>query len=99
MVMTKANELYAQQLAKFNAEFGLLNVRVYSAIPLTPDQKKHLESKLEKMFGKRIGMEVSVDTSLIGGMRIIAEHTVIDNSIKSMLAEMKKTLYREVFFK
>ena len=77
----------------------ILDVKVFSAIPLTPAQWADIENKLIGTFNKQVNMVVTVDPSLLGGLRIIAGYTVIDNSIKKRLAEMKKSMYKGVYFK
>ena len=97
--MTSPMDRYMDDLLKYAEERNKLDVKVFSAVTLSQEQRLRLESKLEKMFGKKISMSFRVDPSLLGGLRIIAEHTVIDNTIKTRLADMKKNIYRGVFFK
>ena len=97
--MTRRFDRYVDDLLKYAAEHNEAEARVTSAVPLTVEQQARLQSKLEKEFNKQIKMNVKVDPSLLGGLRIVAEHTVIDNTIKTQLADMKKNIYRGVFFK
>jgi len=76
---------------------GLLDVKIYSAVPLTFKQWTNIENKIVDMFGKEISLVMKVDKSLIGGLRIVVGHTIIDNTIKTRLAEMKKNVYKEVY--
>ena len=76
---------------------GLLDVKIYSAAPLTFAQWTDVETKLTDMFGKDISLVMKVDKSLIGGLRIVVGHIIIDNTIKTRLAEMKKNVYKEVY--
>ncbi|MDR0469021.1 MAG: ATP synthase F1 subunit delta [Peptococcaceae bacterium] len=87
----------ADGLLRYAEEQDKLGVKVYSAVTLSAEQQAKLESKMEKMFDRKISMTVRVDPSLLGGLRIIAGHTVIDNTIKTRLADMKKNIYRGVF--
>ena len=77
----------------------ILDVKVFSAAPLTEAQQAALESKLVGTFNKQVHMVVRVDPSLLGGLRIIAGYTVMDNTIKKRLGEMKKSMYKGVYFK
>ena len=81
---------------------GLLDVKLFSAVPLTFAQRTNIETKLAAMFGKEIS-EISlvpkVDKSLIGGLRIVVGNMIIDNTVKTRLAEMKKNVYKEVYLK
>ena len=89
-VISKFFEMAREQL-------GLLDVKIYSAAPLTFAQWADIESKLTEMFGKEISLVMKVDKSLIGGLRIVVGHIIIDNTIKTRLAEMKKNVYKEVY--
>ena len=97
--MTKRAENYVDDLLKYAEARNTLGVSVFSAVPLTHDQTLRLENKLQRMFDKHINMTVKIDPTLLGGLRVIAGHTVIDNTIKNRLAEMKKSIYRGVFQK
>ena len=80
-------------------KLNLLDVTVYTAVPLSEPQQKELEQKLIGQFGNHISMVIKIDESLLGGLRIVAGHSVIDNTIKKRLADMKKNVYRGVYFK
>jgi len=76
---------------------GMLDVRVFSAVQLTVEQREKIEHKLVDIFGKEISMILTVDPTLIGGLRVIAGDAVLDNTIKTKLSEMKKNVYKEVY--
>ena len=97
--MTSREYRYVSGRPKPVEEHDKLDVKVFSAINLSPSQRSRLESKLERVFDRKINMILRVDPSLLGGLRIVAEHTVIDNTIKTRIADMKKNIYRGVFFK
>jgi F0F1-type ATP synthase delta subunit len=80
---------------------GLLNVKIFSAVHLSFAQETEIKNKLVKLFGQDISPPIKiVDKSLIGGLRIsVGEHTVIDNTVRTGLAEMKKNVYKEVYLK
>lgn len=77
---------------------GLVNVQVISAVPLTGEQLANLEIKLIKLFRKQLEITTRVDPSLLGGLRIIAGGTVIDDTIKRKISDMKKLAYKGVYF-
>lgn len=78
---------------------NLLTVEIISAVPLTPLQLSRLEEKLIRMYRKQMEITTTVDPSLLGGLRIIVNNTVIDNTIKRKLQDMKESVYRGVYFK
>jgi len=53
---------------------------------------KNLIQRLEAKFGKKIDANVSVDSELIGGIKIIVGDTVIDASVKGQLQNLAYTL-------
>jgi F-type H+-transporting ATPase subunit delta len=89
-VITKFFEMAGDHL-------GLLDVKIFSAVRLTFKQWSNIEKQLVAMFGKEINLVMKEDKSLIGGLRIVVGHTIIDNTIKTRLAEMKKNVYKEVY--
>jgi F0F1-type ATP synthase delta subunit len=80
---------------------GLLDVKIFSAVQLSFMQEVAIRNKLVEMFGQAISPPIKiVDKSLIGGLRIsVGQHTVIDNTVRTGLAEMKKNVYKEVYLK
>ena len=89
----------SQFVDKCREHWKILDVKVFSAVPLNAAQKAEIEDKLVDTFNKQVHMAVKVDPSLIGGLRIIAGYNVMDNTIKKRLAEMKKNMYKGVYFK
>ncbi|MGR8953422.1 MAG: F0F1 ATP synthase subunit delta [Gammaproteobacteria bacterium] len=71
---------------------GYLDVDVYAAYEFSEKGKKDFAAKLEKQFGKKVHMNVSIDKSLIGGVLVRAGDKVIDGSIKGQLQHMQKAL-------
>ncbi|MCL2708051.1 MAG: F0F1 ATP synthase subunit delta [Defluviitaleaceae bacterium] len=78
---------------------GIMDVNVISAAPLSSSQLVAVEKKIREIFGDRINLVTGVDATLLGGLRVVAGHSVVDNTIKKRLAEMKKNVYRGVYFK
>jgi len=73
---------------------GVLEAEIVSAFPLDDAQKASLVADLERKFGRRVQAGVSVDQSLIGGVRIVVGDEVIDASIQGKLANMAVALRR-----
>jgi F-type H+-transporting ATPase subunit delta len=71
---------------------GYLDVDVYAAYEFSDEGKQQFAAKLEKQFGKKVHINVSVDKSLIGGVLVRAGDKVIDGSIKGQLQHMQKAL-------
>ena len=73
------------------------DVEVITAVPLTLAQERAIEINLIKMLKKRVSLTLTVDPSLLGGVRIIANDMVVDDSIKRKLFDMKASITKEVF--
>ncbi len=65
---------------------------IFSAIELTENQIRQISEKLSKNLNKTVEAVVNVDPTLIGGLRILVDGHIIDNSIKAQLEAMKKSL-------
>ena len=70
-----------------------IDVDVVSAIKLSDKQKNTLASALSAKLEREVNMQVSVDTSLIGGAVIRAGDTVIDGSICGRLTTLAQALH------
>ena len=68
-------------------------VEVYTAVPLSGEQLKALEKKLERMLGGQTDIVAQVDPSLLGGIRVVAGDAVYDDTIKRKLSDMKRSIY------
>ena len=75
----------------------VLDVEVISAVPLTMEQLARLERKLILMFRKQLSITASVDPSILGGLKVIADNTVLDDSIRRKLIDMKARIYKGVY--
>lgn len=61
---------------------------ILSAFPMNEKDKTDFEQLLSKKFGRKIMASVEIQTSLIGGIKILINDTVIDASVKSSLNKM-----------
>jgi F-type H+-transporting ATPase subunit delta len=49
-------------------------------------------ASLEKRFGRKLEAHVSLEPSLIGGIRVVVGDEVLDTSVKARLERMKVAL-------
>ncbi len=82
-------EMY--QLLKANHE-KTMEVEVTSAFEVTEAEKSALSEALQSRLQRMINLETSVDKSLLGGVVIKAEDTVIDNSVRGKLQKLSHAL-------
>ena len=71
---------------------GTLEAQIIAAAKPSAAEVKDLVKRLEVKFGKKIEANVSLDSELIGGIKIIVGDTVIDASVKNQLQNLAYTL-------
>jgi F-type H+-transporting ATPase subunit delta len=86
--MSLLPEIAVQFHALKNAEEGAADAEIFSAFDLSSDQVKQLVSVLEKKFGRKVNPSVTVDPSLIGGVRVVIGDEVYDTSVRARLQQM-----------
>lgn len=72
---------------------GIEKVTVTTAVEISNQTKEKIKNKLEKMTGKKIIMQLSVDESILGGMIIRFANSQIDASVKNKLDDIKKHIF------
>lgn len=77
-----------------NEHRDIIEGYLYSVTPLNKEQIQHIESALSKKEGKNVELRNLIDKSLIGGLKVVIEDRVYDDSIKYHLKEMKTTLMK-----
>lgn len=73
-------------------ESGTVPVRVATARALSAADQKKLGADLKAAIGNDISMQTFVDESLIGGIVLQVESTLIDGSIKTKLDRLERQL-------
>ena len=69
-----------------------LDVSVTSAYEVSEDDQQRLSDALSGKLQRDINMETDVDESLIGGVLIRAEDTVIDDTVRGRLTRLAQAL-------
>jgi len=83
----------AEQFATLkNRSEGAAAAEITSAFELTAAQLQELVSALELKFGLKLKPHVTVDPSLIGGVRVSVGDQVLDTSVQAQLVRMRDTL-------
>ena len=85
-------EIRVQYEALKNEREGTVEAEVYTAFEMEPAQVADLVSRLEKKTGRKVKARVSVDKSLIGGVKIVIGDKVIDGSARAQLAALETAL-------
>lgn len=71
---------------------GTALAEITSAFELTDEQLNDLIKGLEHKFGLKLKAQVTVDPSLIGGVRVAVGDHVLDTSVQASLASLRDTL-------
>lgn len=79
----------------YNALRKVSIAQVISAIPLTETEKQKISSQLEKRLGHKIELNCAVDESIMGGIIIKTEDSIIDGSLKHKIQEVKEVICGE----
>jgi F-type H+-transporting ATPase subunit delta len=75
-----------------NAQEGAADAEITSAFEMSDAQVKDLVATLEKKFGRKLNPSVTVDPSLIGGVRVAVGDEVLDTSVRAKLQKMHTAL-------
>ena len=75
-----------------NAFESTADAQIVSAFAMTDEQRRDLVAALEKKFGRKLNASISVDASLIGGVRVTVGDEVLDSSVSARLAHMQTVL-------
>lgn len=75
-----------------NEYFNVLEGVVYSTKQLTKDQMTNIEKSIELKLNKRVELKNKLDSSLIGGLKVVVGDTVFDNSIQHKMEALKNEL-------
>jgi F-type H+-transporting ATPase subunit delta len=86
------SEIRAQYEVLKNEREGVVEAEVTTAFEMEPAQVADLVARLEKKTGRKVKARVSVDKSLIGGVKIAIGDQVIDGSARAQLAALETAL-------
>jgi F-type H+-transporting ATPase subunit delta len=90
--LTLLPEIAAQFQVLKNAQQGAADAAISSAFELSDAQLKDVVATLEKKFGRKLNPSVSIDKSLIGGVRVVVGDEVLDSSVRGKLQQMHVAL-------
>lgn len=90
--LTLLPEIAAQFQILKNADAGAADAEITSAFEMSDAQVQDLAAALEKKFGRKLYPTVKVDSSLIGGVRIVVGDQVLDTSVRAKLQQMHSAL-------
>jgi len=83
------DQVFAAFREEYNKHQGILEVQVNTSAGLDKKQIKSLKKSLHERTGKKIELEIAVDKSLIGGMAVRIDDTVVDGTIKHKIEQLE----------
>jgi F-type H+-transporting ATPase subunit delta len=79
-------------LGRLAAHRGEVTAQVVSAVRLSATQRKSIAAALKKAVGQDVGLDLAVDSGLLGGMVISVGSTRIDASLATKLQQLALAL-------
>lgn len=73
-----------------------VTAEVTTAIPLSEETAKKMESTLSELMGEAVFLKTSVDPSILGGMLVRIGERIINGSIRSQLHRLKEMVSSEI---
>lgn len=77
---------------RFLESRGAVEGVVQSARPLGDKELEELRGALSKLLHKDVLLENQIDSALIGGVRVLVDHRLLDQSVRGRLAGLRRTL-------
>ncbi len=81
---------------RYNEDNGILEVTATAAVDLDKTVREKLTARLREVFGKKIVLTVTVDPSVLGGMRLECAGRRYDGTVKDRLARIERGLRETV---
>lgn len=75
-----------------NEKQGIVEARAITAVKMTDEELKTLQTTLSKKLDKTVDLSNAIDDSVVGGVVVEVEGKVIDGSIKGRLDDIYKSL-------
>lgn len=74
------------------AQFGRVEIDVFTADPMNPDQTRQVRDRIAQAIGKEVIVHPYTDASMIGGIRLRIGDQLIDGSIATKLRKLRDQL-------
>jgi len=65
---------------------------VISTVELSEAQRSRLETSLNKLYGRQLKLNTAIDPSLVGGLVVKVGDEVVDASVASRVADLRRAL-------
>lgn len=75
-----------------NERLGRITAQVITAVELEDDQYASIEQKVAAVTQKTVMLEKQVDPSILGGVIVRIDHTVLDGSLRGRMQRLRREL-------
>ena len=89
MDIGRISERFEAELAERS---GNISATVTTARSLSQAQADDLKANLEKLTGKKVALDLNIDTELLGGVVAQVGSTIYDNSVRTQLENLRKQI-------
>lgn len=76
----------------YDEAYGIERVEAISAVPLSEEQTLRIKAKLETITGKKIIIKNTIDTGILGGIKLRYSGKQLDGSVRTRLDGFSKNL-------
>ncbi len=90
--LSDAPAIFREAIRMAEAKVGLVRVQAVTAHPITASELTLLTERLKKVVGPGVMVTASTDPTLIAGLTLRFDDTMIDVSARRLLAEMKDAI-------
>ena len=77
---------------RYNADHGIVEAVVTSAVKLKEEQMEALKSKLEKVSGKKIHLVQKTDPTVLAGLKVEMEGRQLDGTVQGRISDISRKL-------
>ncbi len=77
---------------RYKVEKNIIDVKITLADKLSAPEISKIKLSIDKNLGKKSDLDVSVDDSIIGGIKLRINNTYLDGSVQNKLQVLKHTL-------
>jgi F-type H+-transporting ATPase subunit delta len=77
---------------ELDSQLGFVKAEISSARQLSAEEKRELESQVERLTGKKVRAHYAWDAGLLGGVMVRVGSIIYDGSIRGQLEKMKQEL-------
>ena len=86
------DDIARQFAVELDAQLGLVEAEISSVRQLSAEERRELESQVERLTGKTVRAHYASDPGLLGGVVVRVGSTIYDGSVRGQLEKMKEQL-------